>query len=174
MKTHQTDRDAVEGRVDCSDLHRRMWLPTEVPENMCPSSLPRSGSNGPPFVRVFWPRVRFQASEFEPEVVDSERPVRFPAEPFVCGPHLYVVEHETYAICLDCLCHVGVHTGRGRLNYHALKGRPCKPLLRKKRAKLVSGFANQVDEVDPNCFNGQCFVWGDKAAPDRCRLIVTR
>eukprot|EP00971_Amphidinium_carterae_P040792 800629-Amphidinium_carterae.1 len=68
---------------------------------------------------------------------ESEGPVKFPTEPFVCGPHLHVVEHETYAICIDCQHHVGVHTGRGRLKYHALEGRPCKPLLRKKRAKLV-------------------------------------
>eukprot|EP00971_Amphidinium_carterae_P178547 3542159-Amphidinium_carterae.1 len=81
-----------------------------------------------------WPTVRLPAPEPEPEVVESEGPVRFPAEPFVCGPHVHVVEHETSAICLDCQCHVGVHTGRGSLNYNALKGRPCKPLLRKKRA----------------------------------------
>eukprot|EP00971_Amphidinium_carterae_P262881 5215155-Amphidinium_carterae.1 len=56
------------------------------------------------------------------------------------------MEHETYAICPDCQRHVGVRTGRGRLNYHALKGRPCKLLLRKKRAKLVPGFANHVEE----------------------------
>eukprot|EP00971_Amphidinium_carterae_P066540 1317603-Amphidinium_carterae.1 len=61
---------------------------------------------------------------------------------------------------------VGVHTGRGRLNYHALKGRPCTPLLRRKRAKLVPGFASQVEKVEAtetvssSCFNGQCFVWG--------------
>eukprot|EP00971_Amphidinium_carterae_P117742 2332103-Amphidinium_carterae.1 len=48
-----------------------------------------------------WPRVRLPAPEPVPEVVESEGPVVFPAEPFVCGPHLRVVEHETYAICLD-------------------------------------------------------------------------
>eukprot|EP00971_Amphidinium_carterae_P265920 5275171-Amphidinium_carterae.1 len=91
------------------------------------------------------PRVRLPAPELEPAVVESEGPVRFPAGPFVCGPHLRAVEHETYAICLDCERHVGVHTGRGRFNDHALKGRPCKPLLKKKRAKLVPGFATQLD-----------------------------
>eukprot|EP00971_Amphidinium_carterae_P073946 1462201-Amphidinium_carterae.1 len=64
-----------------------------------------------------WPRVRLPAPKPEPEVLGTERPAVFPAEPFVCGPHQHVVAHETHAICLDCQRHVGVHTGRGRLNY---------------------------------------------------------
>eukprot|EP00971_Amphidinium_carterae_P299105 5942096-Amphidinium_carterae.1 len=35
-----------------------------------------------------WPRVRLTAPEPVPEVVESERPVLFPAKPFVSGPHL--------------------------------------------------------------------------------------
>eukprot|EP00971_Amphidinium_carterae_P154816 3069700-Amphidinium_carterae.1 len=34
------------------------------------------------------------------------------------GPHQHVVEHETYAICLDCQRHVGLHTGRKCFNYY--------------------------------------------------------
>eukprot|EP00971_Amphidinium_carterae_P327128 6458302-Amphidinium_carterae.2 len=85
-----------------------------------------------------WPRVRLLAPEPEPEVVASAKKAVFPAAPFVIGPHQRVVEHETYAICLDCQWHVRVHTGQSCFNYHALKGRPCVPLKRKKGAKLVS------------------------------------
>eukprot|EP00971_Amphidinium_carterae_P199069 3950510-Amphidinium_carterae.1 len=139
--------------LTCMVTIRRMWPPTEVPENMCPLSLPRSGSNGVLFVRLFvisgslWVQNYVivlssgPGSGFRP--VESEKPVRFPVEPFFCGPHLHVVEHETYAICLNCQRLVGVHTGKA----DALKGRPCKLLLRKKRAKFVPGFANHVDEL---------------------------
>eukprot|EP00971_Amphidinium_carterae_P256529 5093640-Amphidinium_carterae.1 len=73
-----------------------------------------------------WPSVRRPAPEPEPAIVEIARPVAFPAAPLVCGHHQQVVEHETYATCLDCQRHVGVCTGKGRLNHHALKGRPCK------------------------------------------------
>eukprot|EP00971_Amphidinium_carterae_P169655 3361462-Amphidinium_carterae.1 len=72
----------------------------------------------------------------EPEIVEIARPAALPAALFACGPHQHVVEHETYAVCLDCQRHVGVHTGRKCLNYHALRGRPCVPFKREKRAKL--------------------------------------
>eukprot|EP00971_Amphidinium_carterae_P026183 516378-Amphidinium_carterae.4 len=166
MKAHQSDRDAEEGRVDRSDLHgncqadvaanrgTREHLPLE------PSDDWKQWSTVCQAVRNFWllmgpklrsraeqwPRVRLPAPEPVPEVVESERFARFPAEPFVCRPHLHVVEHETYAICLDCQRHVGVHTGKGRLNYHVLRGKPCK--LCTERRKLVPGFASHVDEVE--------------------------
>eukprot|EP00971_Amphidinium_carterae_P123422 2444259-Amphidinium_carterae.1 len=110
----------------CMATMRRMWPQTEAVRNFWLLVGPKL-RNRP----EQWPRVRLPAPEPEPEVVESERPVRFPAEPFVCGPHLHVniLAHETYAICLDCQRHVGVHTGRGRLNYHAWKGRACKPLI---------------------------------------------
>eukprot|EP00971_Amphidinium_carterae_P238766 4739657-Amphidinium_carterae.2 len=38
--------------------------------------------------------------------------------------------------------HVGIHTGRKNINYHAFKGRACQPLKHKKRAKLEAGFAS--------------------------------
>eukprot|EP00971_Amphidinium_carterae_P097764 1934544-Amphidinium_carterae.1 len=63
MKAHQTDGDAEEGRVDRSDLHGNHQA--DVAAN-----------------RAFWPRVRLPAPEPEPEAVESERPVRFPAGPF--------------------------------------------------------------------------------------------
>eukprot|EP00971_Amphidinium_carterae_P265560 5268159-Amphidinium_carterae.2 len=110
MKAHQSDRDADEGSVERADLQVGPKLRVR-PEQ--------------------WPRVRLPAPEPEPAAVETERPAVFPAEPFVCGPHQRVVAHETYAICVDCQQHVGVHTGRGRLNYHALKGRPCEPPKRK-------------------------------------------
>eukprot|EP00971_Amphidinium_carterae_P091044 1802117-Amphidinium_carterae.1 len=50
------------------------------------------------------------------------------------GPRQRLVEHATYAICLDCNKHVGIHTGRKNINlfnHHALKGRPCQPFKRK-------------------------------------------
>eukprot|EP00971_Amphidinium_carterae_P055610 1096284-Amphidinium_carterae.1 len=56
-------------------------------------------------------------------------------------PHYRVVEHATYAQCLDCYRHVGSHAGCGNINYHALNGRVRRPLQRKKRAKLEPGFA---------------------------------
>eukprot|EP00971_Amphidinium_carterae_P081834 1618964-Amphidinium_carterae.1 len=85
MKAHQTaDGDAEEGRVDrfggCGRQRR------------CQRTCALEPST--------WPTVRLPAPKPEPDVVESERPARFPAEPFVCGPHLHVVEHETYASCV--------------------------------------------------------------------------
>eukprot|EP00971_Amphidinium_carterae_P092006 1821486-Amphidinium_carterae.1 len=60
-----------------------------------------------------------------------------------------------FMICLDCQRHVGVHIGRGRLNYHFLmKGRPCKPLLRKKRAQLQPGFNSPFEFSQPGSASG--------------------
>eukprot|EP00971_Amphidinium_carterae_P311687 6195101-Amphidinium_carterae.3 len=145
MKAHQTDRDAEAGRVGRSDLHGNHQADLAANKGTSEHVRPRSGSKLRSTVcqavRNFWllvsptlrnrpeqwPTVRLPAPEPEPEVVEFERPVRFPAEPLVCGHYLHVVEHETNAICLDCQRHVGVHTGRGGLNFHVLKGRPCKP-----------------------------------------------
>eukprot|EP00971_Amphidinium_carterae_P110129 2181339-Amphidinium_carterae.1 len=52
----------------------------------------------------------------EPEIVETAASAVLPA-----GPHQRVVEHETYAICLDCERHVEAHTGRKCFNCHALK-----------------------------------------------------
>eukprot|EP00971_Amphidinium_carterae_P210589 4178936-Amphidinium_carterae.1 len=137
MKAHQTERDADEGPVDRSDLqgnHQADLAADKV--QTCVFDLSSGPGSGFRHLNLSlrWLSLKGQFLA-----------VRFPAEPFVCGPYLHVVEHETHAICLDCQRHVGVHTGRGRLNYHALKGRPCRPFLRKKRAKLVPGFATQLD-----------------------------
>eukprot|EP00971_Amphidinium_carterae_P164770 3266591-Amphidinium_carterae.2 len=56
--------------------------------------------------------------------------------------HQCVVEHATYAICLDRDRPFGVHTGRKNINDHALRGKACRPLQRKKRAKLEPGFVS--------------------------------
>eukprot|EP00971_Amphidinium_carterae_P223403 4432608-Amphidinium_carterae.1 len=48
-----------------------------------------------------WPRVRLPAPELEPVVVESAEKAVFPAAPCVMGPHQRVVEHGTYAICLN-------------------------------------------------------------------------
>eukprot|EP00971_Amphidinium_carterae_P005431 108473-Amphidinium_carterae.1 len=45
--------------------------------------------------------------------------------------------------------HVGFHAGRKNINYHVLKGRPCQPLKRKKRANLAVGFADFVQAEPP-------------------------
>eukprot|EP00971_Amphidinium_carterae_P156165 3096150-Amphidinium_carterae.4 len=135
-------------RVDRSDLQGNRladvvtWLPTEVVRNF--------GLLVGPKLRVRpeqWPSVRLPSPEPVPEVVESERPVRFPAEPFVCGPHMHVVEHETYAMCLDCQRHAFTLEVVDSTTT-ALRGKPCKPLLRKKRAKLVPVFFSHVVEVD--------------------------
>eukprot|EP00971_Amphidinium_carterae_P243379 4832750-Amphidinium_carterae.1 len=68
-----------------------------------------------------WPGVRHPAPEPEDEIVETARSAALAAAPFAIGPHQHVVEHETYAICLDCQRHVGVHTVRKCFNYHALK-----------------------------------------------------
>eukprot|EP00971_Amphidinium_carterae_P059772 1182521-Amphidinium_carterae.1 len=95
-----------------------------------------------------WPRVRTPAPALKPLIVETAESAVLPAVPFVIGPHQCVGEHETYAICLDCERHVGVHTGRECFNDHALKGRPCMFLKRKKKnAKLVAGFRPE-DAVD--------------------------
>eukprot|EP00971_Amphidinium_carterae_P287207 5701326-Amphidinium_carterae.1 len=64
------------------------------------------------------------APEPEPEVVESAKKTEFPAAPFR---------------------HVGVHAGHKCFNYHTLKGKPCVPLKRQKRSKLVSGFHSGND-----------------------------
>eukprot|EP00971_Amphidinium_carterae_P028195 555248-Amphidinium_carterae.1 len=116
MKAHQTDRDAEEGRVDGSDLHGNHQadvaanrgtsehVPFEPSEEWKHwSAVCQAVRNiwllvGPKLRNrpEQWPRIRLPAPELEPEVVESERPVRFPAELFICGPHLRVVAHETY------------------------------------------------------------------------------
>eukprot|EP00971_Amphidinium_carterae_P085235 1686245-Amphidinium_carterae.1 len=67
-----------------------------------------------------------------------------PAAPFVVGPHQRVFEHATNAICLDCNRHVGIHTGRKNINYHALKGTPCQPLRGKNVRSLIHVSQEQV------------------------------
>eukprot|EP00971_Amphidinium_carterae_P212255 4212451-Amphidinium_carterae.1 len=54
-----------------------------------------------------WPRVRLPAQEPEPMEAESAKKTVFPAAPFVMVPHQCVVEHDTYAIRLDCERHVG-------------------------------------------------------------------
>eukprot|EP00971_Amphidinium_carterae_P035892 705897-Amphidinium_carterae.1 len=49
-----------------------------------------------------WPRVRLPAPEPMLEIVETARSAVHRAAPFACGPHQHVVEHETYAACLDC------------------------------------------------------------------------
>eukprot|EP00971_Amphidinium_carterae_P107941 2136934-Amphidinium_carterae.1 len=72
-------------------------------------------------VRNFWllvgPKLRVRP---EQRLVESAKNAEFPAAPFVIGPHMRVVEHETYAICLHCERHAGVHIGRSCFSYHAL------------------------------------------------------
>eukprot|EP00971_Amphidinium_carterae_P010708 211524-Amphidinium_carterae.1 len=60
----------------------------------------------------------------EPESVEvvPVMETNLPAAPFVIGPHQRVVEHATYAICLDYNRHVGLHTGRKNFHHHVLKG----------------------------------------------------
>eukprot|EP00971_Amphidinium_carterae_P105857 2096458-Amphidinium_carterae.1 len=87
-------------------------------------------------------RVRLPALEPEPPVVVAVELVALPAAPFVVGPHQRVVEHETYAICLDCSRQRHPHC-------HALKGRPCQPLTRKKRVRLDPGFGSAVHIAAP-------------------------
>eukprot|EP00971_Amphidinium_carterae_P121639 2408899-Amphidinium_carterae.1 len=121
MKAHQSDKDADEGHVERTDLQGNRQADAaakeKVPENVCLLSLPTSGSTGVLFVRLCGISglavAQDQASgpEPEPEIVESAKKL-FPAAPFVIGPHQRVVEHETYAFCLDCERYVGVHTGR--------------------------------------------------------------
>eukprot|EP00971_Amphidinium_carterae_P170885 3386687-Amphidinium_carterae.1 len=56
MKAHQTDRDAEEGRVDRSDSHGNHQADVAANRGTrehVPLSLPRSGSSGTLFVRLF-------------------------------------------------------------------------------------------------------------------------
>eukprot|EP00971_Amphidinium_carterae_P189961 3770914-Amphidinium_carterae.1 len=75
-----------------------------------------------------WPRVRFPPpkrwAKTEPVEVIPVEETNLLALPYVVGLHkrVIVVEQATYAICLDCNRHVGIHTGRKNINYHALKG----------------------------------------------------
>eukprot|EP00971_Amphidinium_carterae_P123242 2440266-Amphidinium_carterae.1 len=117
MKAHQSDKDADQGRVAREDLHgnrRAYHAANQGTSEHVPVNLPKSGSIGA--------LVRLPAPERE--VVVSTQKATIPAAPFAVGPHQLVVEHETYAICLDCQRHVG----------------PCVLLKRKKRARLVLGF----------------------------------
>eukprot|EP00971_Amphidinium_carterae_P217693 4321338-Amphidinium_carterae.1 len=86
MKAHQSDRNAEEDVWNVLICKVIVWLmlqPTEVPENMCRLSLPRIGSSG---------------ALLPAPVVETKRPAAFPAAPFVCGPHLHVVEHESQRV----------------------------------------------------------------------------
>eukprot|EP00971_Amphidinium_carterae_P330466 6463512-Amphidinium_carterae.1 len=90
---------------------------------------------GPKLRLEQWPK-QGQASGLEPEpeivkTVASLATAMLPAALFVVGLHQRVVEHVTYAIS-NC--------GRKNLKLHALKGRPCMPLKRKRSAKLIAGF----------------------------------
>eukprot|EP00971_Amphidinium_carterae_P072112 1426266-Amphidinium_carterae.1 len=86
-----------------------------------------------------WPRVRLPVLVEVVPVMETN----LPAAPFEVGPHRRVVEHATYAMCLDCNRHMGVPTGRKNINYHLLKleGSSLPDPPTKKGAKLEPGFS---------------------------------
>eukprot|EP00971_Amphidinium_carterae_P219043 4348031-Amphidinium_carterae.1 len=68
------------------------------------------------------------ASDREPEVRRVVKATNLLTAPFEVGPDRKVVEHESFAQCLDCSGQVGFHTGGGKFNYHYPKGQDCRPL----------------------------------------------
>eukprot|EP00971_Amphidinium_carterae_P219549 4358901-Amphidinium_carterae.1 len=126
-------------------------LPTMVPVNICPSSLPKSGSKLP-----MEQLAQGQASgpALEPEIIAAA----LPAAPFAIGPHQRVVEHKTYAICLDYERHVGVHTGRKCFNDHALKGNASET----GRVKFFPWYYGDKDDVVHNASSA-----GGRSPPGR-------
>eukprot|EP00971_Amphidinium_carterae_P293078 5818946-Amphidinium_carterae.1 len=90
-------------------------------------------------------------------------------DPLSVGPHLRVVEHATFAQCLNCFRQVGLHTGRGKFNYHYLKGQDCRPFMKKKaaRATAISSALSSDDQDPPACGKNCCLPqlqiasWGD-------------
>eukprot|EP00971_Amphidinium_carterae_P038185 750492-Amphidinium_carterae.1 len=119
MKAHQSDKDADEGRVERADLQGNRMADVadsigtggRVP--LEPSEEWRQWGTVCRAVRNFWllvgpelrvrpeqwPRVGLPAPEPVPGIVETAKTAALPAAPFV-------VEHETYAICLDCQRHV--------------------------------------------------------------------
>eukprot|EP00971_Amphidinium_carterae_P148403 2942011-Amphidinium_carterae.1 len=100
-------KDAWKGPI-CKGIVMLMWRLITVPVNMCPLSLPKSGSNGVLFVRLYvisgswwvrscvfvlkcWPGSGFRL-ELEPEIVEIVATAVLPAALFVVGPHQRV-EH---------------------------------------------------------------------------------
>eukprot|EP00971_Amphidinium_carterae_P010932 215807-Amphidinium_carterae.2 len=164
MRAHQSDKDAEEGRVQHSDLQgnrtadvaanngTREHVPCEPSEewkqwgSVCQAarnvwlSVGSKLRNRP----ERWPRVRLPAPEPVPDLVVPVEVTNLLVAPFVVWPPQRVVEHATYAICLDCNSNVGIHIGRQNITHHACKGKLCQPLKRKKRAGLDPGVGDTV------------------------------
>eukprot|EP00971_Amphidinium_carterae_P331799 6465582-Amphidinium_carterae.1 len=123
MKAHQSDKDAEEGRVQLSDLQGNR-LVDPASNNGTRAHVPFEASEE---WKQWGTVLRLPAPELEFVEVVTVEETNVLAAPFVVGPHQRVVEHATYAICMDCDRHVGVHTGRKTLTTMRCRVGPSGP-----------------------------------------------